>query len=510
MTLFHRIVLTVLFCIFSSPFSFTAELPYFKIQVVDEKDGRGIPLVSLKTTNEIEYISDSNGLIAFYEPGLMDTDVHFMIFSHGYSYPKDGFGYEGVRLQTKSGGSAVIKLKRQNIAQRLYRITGQGIYRDSILLGEDVPTKQPLINGLVSGQDSTLSAIYNGKIYWFWGDTSRPAYPLGNFKTTGAVSSLPNDGGLPPDAGVDLRYFTNDEGFVKPVFSWDEPGLVWIDGVLTVKDPSGKEILMTHYSWLQNMETLLEHGLAVFDDEKEEFVKLHEFELEQTWQCPRYHPVKVTEPNGSEYFYFPGWFSMTRVKTDYESLLDPSHYEAFTCLEQGTAFQGKDTKLTINNGKPVYEWKIKTEPITGKQEKELVDAGIIKPEDTRFLPTGIESNKPVVIHGSSVEWNPYRQKWILIGTEIFGSSVLGEIWYAESDQITGPWRWAQKIITHKDYSFYNPRHHPFFDQKNGRIIFFEGTYTKTFSGTTIGTPRYDYNQIMYRLNLDDLPLAEFE
>jgi hypothetical protein len=35
------------------------------------------------------------------------------------------------------------------------------------------------------------------------------------------------------------------------------------------------------------------------------------------------------------------------------------------------------------------------------------------------------------------------------------------------------------------------------------VIYFEGTYTQTFSGNPEATPRYDYNQIMYRLDLDD-------
>ena len=35
---------------------------------------------------------------------------------------------------------------------------------------------------------------YKGKIYWFWGDTSRLAYPLGHFGTAGAISELPANG----------------------------------------------------------------------------------------------------------------------------------------------------------------------------------------------------------------------------------------------------------------------------------------------------------------------------
>jgi hypothetical protein len=46
-----------------------------------------------------------------------------------------------------------------------------------------------------------------------------------------------------------------------------------------------------------------------------------------------------------------------------------------------------------------------------------------------------------------------------------------------------------------------------FDKEGDRIIFFEGTYTHTFSGNPDQTPRYDYNQIMYQLDLSDPRLA---
>jgi hypothetical protein len=83
------------------------------------------------------------------------------------------------------------------------------------------------------------------------------------------------------------------------------------------------------------------------------------------------------------------------------------------------------------------------------------------------------------------------------------SSFLGEIWFSEADSLLGPWLRATKVVTHHRYSFYNPVHHPFFDQQEGRLIYFEGTYTNAFSGTKEKTPRYDYNQIMYRLDLSD-------
>src|SRR2546421_9266481 len=93
---------------------------YFKIQVVDEQTNRGVPLVELTTTSDVSYVTDSNGIVAFYEPGLMGQKVFFYVKSHGYEFPKDGFGYRGLRLDLAEGGSATIKIKRLNIAERLY------------------------------------------------------------------------------------------------------------------------------------------------------------------------------------------------------------------------------------------------------------------------------------------------------------------------------------------------------------------------------------------------------
>ena len=91
----------------------------------------------------------------------------------------------------------------------------------------------------------------------------------------------------------------------------------------------------------------------------------------------------------------------------------------------------------------------------------------------------------------------------MIGLQGMGSSMLGEIWYAESKNPDGPWINAKKIVTHNKMDFYNPTQHPFFDEAGGKIIYFEGTYTNTFSGNPCQTPRYEYNQIMYKLDLSD-------
>ena len=264
---------------------------YFKIQVIDDQTDRGVPLVELRTTANARYLTDSNGIVAFFEPGLMDQWVFFHVQSHGYEFPKDGFGYAGKALQVKPGGSAQIKIKRKNIAERLYRITGAGIYRDSVLVGQPAPIRQPLLNGQVTGQDSVLAVPYRGRIYWFWGDTNRVRYPLGQFKTSGATSPLPAKGGLDPSVGVDLEYFVDKEGFSRPMCPIAGPGVVWIDGVLTVRDASGRERLVCHYDRRKGLAESLEHGLALYNDQAEVFEKHVEFDLAERWRCPRGHPM---------------------------------------------------------------------------------------------------------------------------------------------------------------------------------------------------------------------------
>jgi len=115
----------------------------------------------------------------------------------------------------------------------------------------------------------------------------------------------------------------------------------------------------------------------------------------------------------------------------------------------------------------------------------------------------VDSGETVLAHSGSVYWNAYRRRWVMIAVQVFGSSVLGEVWYAESDTPLGPWVFARKIATHEKYSFYNPKQHPMFDGEGGRLVYFEGTYSHTFSGNDHPTPRYDYNQILYKLDLAD-------
>ncbi len=480
-----------------------AETPskYFQITVVDEQTGRGVPLVELKTVNAVRYYTDSNGIVAFGEPGLMNRTVFFHVKSHGYEFPADGFGIRGTRVHVTEGGSVRLKIKRVNIAERLYRVTGAGIYRDSLLAGHAVPTEKPLLNGLVFGQDSVLTTIYHGKIYWFWGDTSRPGYPLGNFHCPGATSLLPEDGGLDPEVGVDLNYFLDGRGFAKETAHLPGDGPTWLDGLVTLPDDSAGQRVFAHYVKVAKPMVIYENGLVEFDDRKKQFVRLMVLP-EDTPLLPAGHPLQHVS-DGVRYVYFS---PLTRVLATPEAYQDLSQYETYSCFKQGSRADSIELDRDAE-GRVRYTWKGDTIPLTPKLQARLIKEKRIKPEEGWFHLKDIETGKPVLMQHHSVYFNEYRKRWVLITSESFGTTMLGEIWYAEADTPIGPWVYARKIVTHDNYSFYNPKHHPMFDKQGGRIIFFEGTYTHTFSGNPDQTPRYDYNQIMYKLDLADLRLV---
>lgn len=479
----------------------------FGIHVVDSVTGRGVPLVELRTTSNLCYVTDSGGWVAFSEPGLMGQEVWFGIQSHGYEADKDGFGYAGVRLKPSPGGRAVVKIRRINLAERLYRTTGQGIYRDTIALGIQAPIARPLLNAGVTGQDSVQTAELGDKILWLWGDTNLTRYPLGHFRMAGATSKRPGKGGLDPAAGVDLEYFVDTAGRSRGTCPFPGEGPVWVDGLCVVTE-GGERKLVARYARMKSLETMLEQGLCVWNGVKGEFVRDREIPLDEPWRFPQAHPEPWSDA-GAAWLLFPCPYPCVRVAANLASIRDPRTYQAYTCLADGSpAEAGKAVVARDAAGHALYRWTSLAPPMTQPLEVSLIRAGKLKAEEAHYQLVDAATGKPVELHGGSVRWNGYRKRWICLAVQKGGeSSMLGEMWYAEARRPEGPWRRAVKVLTHDRYSYYNPVHHSFMDQQGGRLIHFEGTYVTTFSGNTTPTPLYDYNQIMYRLDLDNRGLA---
>lgn len=476
---------------------------YFAIQVVDRDTGRGIPMVQLETVNRISFWTDSGGWALVNEPDLVGRDVYFTVHAPGYEAQKDSFGYPGVAFDVKVGGSRTITLKRLNIAERLYRVTGTGIYRDTVLLGKKAPIADPLMNGMVAGQDSVNAALYRGHIFWFWGDTVRLRHPLGQYWTAGAISTPPGGGGLDPSEGVDLTYLVNDDGFARPMWPRPETGIFWTDGVMLLTGKDGREQLAAHYSHMKSLTDIIAHGIGLFDERSDQFSIAAELPKDDRWRCPNGQPTPGRGPSAG-YYLFPGPevgvspFPCIRCKANLADLEHAENYEAYTCYRAGTEELERDKA-----GKLAYAWKANTHPVSVKHERELIAAGKMTEEEALYQVRDLETGKLIDLRAGSVNWNPYRKKWIMIGEQFGAAGFSGDIWYAEADQAEGPWRKIRRVATHGALSLYNPVHHAFFDQEGGRIIYFEGTLADTGQPSVRAVPRYEYNQLMYRLDLSD-------
>jgi hypothetical protein len=487
--------------------SFADSSSCFGIHVVDAKTGRGVPLVELKTVSNIRYVTDSAGWAAIDDPALLSQTVFFSIKSHGYEFPADGFGNRGVRLRVASGMTADVKINRVNVAERLYRITGEGIYRDSVMLGKPVPIEKPLLNAQVTGQDSDEPIVYKNKIRFFWGDTGRQSYPLGHFGTAGATADLPESGGLDPSVGINLHYFTDAEGFSRPMVPDPPNNLRWVDGVTVLRDSTGNEKLLARVEVHESLSRVLETRLLIYNDKTDRFDLLKKIDKASTLG-PIGHgfPVRARDV---DYFYYGLSFPNIRVRANIDDFENLTAYEGFTCLKPGARFDDDKTELDRDaSGKLVWDWKKDTAVLEDRQIDALLRTGKLKRDELWLAPKDVTTGKALHLDICSVAHNDYRKKYVGIAAEIGGkSSFLGEIWYAEAAHPEGPWKTARKIVTHDHYSFYNPVHDVFYDQDGGRVIYFEGTYATTFSRDDDPTPRYDYNQIMYRLDLADPRLA---
>jgi hypothetical protein len=468
----------------------SAEKP-FGIHIVDEATGRGIPLIELRTVNDIRCVTDNAGWIAFNEPGLMDREVWFYLsLSPGYTKEKDGFGFTGVRLTPKGGDTATVKLKRTNIAERIGRTTGQGLFRESELLG--LPHALPNLNPAgVMGQDSVQATPYHGKIFWLWGDTNVPQYPLGNFQTTCALTPLD----VKPEAGIAFDYFMDKEKprQLRHMMPLKEQGAVWLFGLLTVKDEQGKEVLIAHYGRHKSLAKPLEQGIARFNDERGVFETAVLLDAGESWRFPNANALRVADGDG-DFFYFANPVCNIRVKATLHDVLTPASYEAFIFDE--------DAKE--------WRWQRDKPPTSQGEERVLLQSKRMPEGTARFQLKDAASGSPVRLHNASIEWNAWRKKFVLIGLQSGtrdDPSPLGEVWYSESDAPSGPWRKAVKVASHPRYSYYNPVHHAFLDAEGGRVIYFQGTYSLEFSGNPLAPARYDYNQLMYRLDLADPRLA---
>lgn len=430
-----------------------------RIEVVDSENGWPVPLVELKTNHHVSFYTDNAGVVAFDLPELTGVETWFTVAADGYEVKADGFGSRGFRFVPEPGGKHTLKVDRTMIAKRLGRLTGAGIFGESHRLGEHLDWKE---SGIL-GSDSIQSAVHRGRLFWAWGDTIVPHYPLGLFHMSSAVTTTSPLVSYVPPLKLVLEYFRDGEGKVRNVANVapKDPGPTWVGGYVSLPAADGKARLVGHYAKIEPPLSSYRTGLCVWNEETENFESVKVLwdrgkDGEKEPASPVGHPVIWTDEAGKEWLLFGNPLPTMKMPATYEAWLDPAQWE------------------------------------------------ILKPQET-LVAAGGGKVKP---HSGSVAWNNFRKKWVTVFVEYFGKpSPLGEVWYAEADSPQGPWGKAVKVLSHRDYTFYNPRIHPTLTPADSPVLLFEGTYTELFSKAKKSTPRHDYNQILYRLDLDEAAFA---
>ena len=421
---------------------------------MEKGSGWPVPLVELRTTHHSRFVTDNAGLIALDAPELMGRETWFDVIGHGYEVPKDGFGKRGVRLKPQPGKTVRVEANRAIIARRLGRITGAGIFAESQRLGLEQDWREPGVFGC----DTVQNATYRGRMFWLWGDTTMPNYPLGIFDSTGALTPVQPLTSFEPPVRLRFDYFTNATGKPRGIAPMPGSGPTWVSGCATVPDKTGTQRLVGAYMKIKPPLEIYEWGLCVWNDQINSFEKLRTVWTKsdaapKAPPVPEGHPVLWKDARGKEWLLFGNPLPALRCPATFEAWQDSSAWEVL------------------------------------KRQESLASA---------------TDGKRVKPHSGSIAWNSFRKRWVTVFMEKFGKpSTFGELWYAEADAPTGPWGKAVKILSHDNYTFYNPRIHPEFTPTNSRVLIFEGTYTMQFANKPEPTPRYDYNQILYRLDLDD-------
>jgi hypothetical protein len=420
---------------------------------VEKSTGWPVSLVELRTTHHARFVTDNTGVIAFDLPELMGRETWFDVVGHGYEVPKDGFGLRGVRLRPERGKTLKVEVNRTVIARRLGRITGGGIFAESQKLGQEREWRESSIVGC----DSVQNAMHRGRLFWLWGDTILVHYPLGIFDGTGATTAIRPLTKFEPPLRLKLDYFTDEKGAPRGIAKMPGEGPTWVTGYVSLPDKNGTPRLVGSYLKIKPPMEAYQCGLCVWNEASSNF------DLERVlWRksdtapkpplFPEGHPALWKDSSGKSWVLFGNPLPTLRCPATFEAWRDSSTWE------------------------------------------------VLKPQASLVSPDG----QPVKPHSGSIAWNPWRKRWVTVFMQTFGKpSAFGELWYAEADAPTGPWGVAVKILSHENYTFYNPRLHPEFTLEDSPILIFEGTYTMQFADKPAPTPRYDYNQILYRLDLDD-------
>lgn len=456
--------------------------PFFRINVLDSATGNGVPLVLLRTVNYIQLYTDSNGIAAFYEPGMMEQPVWFSVLADGYELRQNNLTEGKVEIYSKpydsgvvlnTSGTKTVYLTRTQLAERRFRLTGGGLYRDSYLVGAKVPasaqnhTYIDKVSRSV-GQDTLMLTRFKEDIFWFFGDTVCPKSARQNncvgrgMYTVGAKTKFSESKVYPPA----LEYFGED-GMPRPMAKIEPLRQnTWIAGVFSIGDN-------LYGNYFKNpgdgaSPDQAKQGMAKWSGES--FEEISEWPRNSSLSLNGAHTIHAFGPAhaSNEWVYFVNNHVYCRVPAKDDLI---SNYSAFEVLPR---------------------------------------------------PKG------QTINCNTINWNDYIKRYICIGDAPTGGPGLI---VAFSETLFGSFEQnITRITSHSNSmsSCYNGLHLPYLDQ--GSVIFVACTFTSMWSNANktdslwstclFGinsekncapvVPRYEYNNIISSLNLSNIDLTSID
>jgi hypothetical protein len=552
---------------------------FFRIDCLDAATRLPVPLVTLRTSHYVELVSDSAGVVAFDEPGLLGAGPLWLsVLSDGYELegaegavsdpavsiyaaPYDS----GATLLPSAGAGATLLLRRTQIAQRMYRLTGAGLYRDAQLTGgRGLPASLAAAgqDGLldrasgVIGQDTVMTAVFGGRAFWLWGDTACPrsarqnnceAFGMHTVGATSCISSSSNSSSAECDVSLApaLRYFVNDSDAAFPHMAPMAPlppleQNTWLAGLAVIDDPAGppgnRQLLFANYyknpgdAFAANDDSTRTAakpitGMAQWDASLARFVPAG-----PAWPADAddflngAHTAQVLSPRDAAarpaYVYYGGH---SVLNPPIRVLATPAAMANYSAFEEFDAASGEWQPVAVaRKAKARYRETAATTVVRFVGGGKL-DLGRLPPGPSGAgQRRGQGPNQPWSQWGAgSVNYNAHAGAYLFFGHGGNGSFV------AFGEAFTGPWVNGSWVSSHNasGASCYNALHLPHMDLLGGRLVHFACTYTAMWS-ETVGNgqswtsclfglnnrrdcapvvPRYEYNNLIYRVDLGDLP-----
>lgn len=431
-----------------------------RIEVVEQDSGWPVPRVELRTSHAVSFFSDNAGVIAFDLPEMMGREIRLEVSADGYEVPADGLGFRGVTVTPEPGRTLRLGVQRTSVAKCLGRLTGAGLFAESQKTGGD----RDWAESGVTGCDSVQLASFEGGLFWLWGDTLLPDRPLGLFHCSGATTQARPLAAFEPPLRLAFELFRDKDGRPRDIARMPGDGPTWLAALVNLPDRDGREHLGATYMKVRSLDDIHEWGLALWDGAN--------FRPHRTiWQksadspepppLPKGHAVRWTDEAGRDWVLFGHPFPALKCPATLEAWSDPARWET----------------------------------VPGPAPLQAADGrGEVKP-----------ASGP---HSGAIAWDNHRRKWIAVFQQDGGAGAKsGNVWYAEADSPFGPWGPAVEVLSHRKHTFYNVRLHPELTGPDAPFVLFEGTYTALFADGAARTPRHEYNQALYRLDLDDPALA---